>query len=154
MAPAKAGEWVDQPVGFVDFPASVFSLAGVPVPASLEAESLLAALQGEPWAGREHVFAEHGRDGILRETEFMTMVRCHDYKLVHFLDEPFGQLFDLANDPGETQNLWDDPAATDKKRELLDVLREWRIRSRYKTREWTADRTSGSTAIPITSKAC
>jgi len=43
---------------------------------------------------RPYVFAEHGRDGVLRETEFMTMVRGREWKLVHFLDEPFGQLFD------------------------------------------------------------
>jgi hypothetical protein len=36
-------------------------------------------------------------------------------------------------------NLWDDPAARDKKRELLDVLREWRIRSAYHTRTWAED---------------
>ena len=31
----------------------------------------------------------------------MTMVRGKDWKLVHFLGEPYGQLFDLVNDPGE-----------------------------------------------------
>jgi arylsulfatase len=113
---------------------AILELAGVPVPESAEAESLLPALRGEPWEGRPYVFTEHGRDGILRETEFMTMVRSREWKLVHFLDEPFGQLFDLRHDPWETNNLWDDAAHDDKKRELLDVLREWRIRSRYRTR--------------------
>jgi arylsulfatase len=86
--------------------------------------------------GRQYVFAEHGRDGILREAAFMTMVRSREWKLVHFLDEPFGQLFDLVHDPGEVHNLWDDPAAAEARRHLLDVLREWRIRSAYHTREW------------------
>jgi arylsulfatase A-like enzyme len=64
------------------------------------------------------------------------MVRSRAWKLVHFLDEPFGQLFDLINDPGETRNRWDDPTAASKKQELLDTLREWRIRSQYHTRAW------------------
>jgi arylsulfatase A-like enzyme len=66
----------------------------------------------------------------------MTMIRTHDWKLVHFLEEPFGQLFDLVRDPREVVNLWDDPAHTGKKQELLDRIREWRIRSQYHTRNW------------------
>ncbi|MCJ7551146.1 MAG: DUF4976 domain-containing protein, partial [Anaerolineae bacterium] len=69
----------------------------------------------------------------------MTMVRSRDWKLVHFLDAAEGQLFDLANDPGEIRNLWDDPVVAEKKHELLDVLREWRIRSGYRTRGWAEE---------------
>ena len=85
------------------------------------------------------VFSEQGRDGTLRETAFMTMVRTPDWKLVHFLAEPFGQLFDLAADPAEVHNLWDYPASAGHKRALLDTLREWRIRSQYQTRDWGRD---------------
>ena len=131
----------------MDIGPALLELAGIPLPETMEAQSLLPALQGEPWDGREYVFAEHGRDGILQETEFMSMVRSREWKLVHFMERhkngerhsygaPFGQLFDLANDPGEIHNLWDDAAYVEKKRELLDVLREWRIRSQYHTRRW------------------
>jgi arylsulfatase A-like enzyme len=123
----------------MDVGPAILELAGVEVPTAMEARSLLPALRGEAWAGREYVFAEHARDGILRETEFMTMVRSQDWKLVHFLGEEAGQLFDLQTDPGEVHNLWDSPAHQEKKRALLDVLREWRIRSRYQTRDWSAD---------------
>ena len=97
---------------------------------------------GETWDGRDYVFAEHGRDGILQETEFMTMVRNQDWKLVHFVDAgpptpvDYGQLFDLRNDPGETHNLWDDPAYAERRAELLAVLREWRIHSQNRSRNW------------------
>ena len=134
----KGGRTLDGLCQQMDIGPAILELAGAPVPENLEAESLLPALQGEPWAARSYVFSEHSEDGILQETEYMTMVRSRDWKLVHFLDEPFGQLFDLANDPGEVHNLWDDPAAAaaDAKRELLDTLREWRIRSQYHTRDW------------------
>ena len=100
----------------------------------MEAESLLPALEGDDsWAPREYVFAEHGRDGILQETEFMSMVRDEDWKLVHFVDWPDGQLFDLRNDPGEVDNLWADPQHAGKKEELLGVLRDWRISSGART---------------------
>jgi arylsulfatase len=123
----------------MDLGPTILELAQIEVPETFEAQSLLPALEAETnWTGRDVVFAEHGRDGILRETDFMTMVRSKDWKLVHFLDEPFGQLFDLVNDPGEKVNLWDEPTHTDKKQELLALLREWRIRSAYTTRTWTA----------------
>ncbi|MEZ4719739.1 MAG: sulfatase-like hydrolase/transferase [Caldilineaceae bacterium] len=133
------GRTVDDLCQLMDIGPTILDLAGVPVPESMEAQSLLPALAGISWEPRPYVFAEHSRDGILQETEFMTMVRSRTWKLVHFLDEPFGQLFDLINDPGEMHNLWDDPAYADKRRELLDVLREWRIRSQYHTRAWAAD---------------
>ena len=68
----------------------------------------------------------------------MTMVRTDKWKLVHFVDWPDGQLFDLSADPGETHNLWDDPSTADTKQELLDVLRDWRIRSDVNTARWAA----------------
>jgi arylsulfatase A-like enzyme len=123
----------------MDVGPAILELAGLSVPEGFEAQSLLPALRGEPWSGRSYVYAEHGRDGILRETEFMTMVRGPQWKLVHFLDEPFGQLFDLRRDPEERHNLWNDPSAADAKQELLDVLREWRIRSAWQARDWAAD---------------
>ena len=45
------------------------------------------------------MIAEHGRDGILTNTDFMTMVHNQYWKLVHFVNESFGQLFNLKADP-------------------------------------------------------
>ncbi len=132
----EGGRRVDALCQMMDIGPTILELAGVPIPSSMEAISLGPALRGEAWEGRPYVFAEHGRDGILRETEFMTMVRSRDWKLVHFLDAPEGQLFDLAHDPDEQHNLWDEPTADEKRRDLLGVLREWRIRSAYHTRGW------------------
>ena len=134
-----AGKAVDALCQQMDLGPTILELAGVPTPDTLEAIPLLAALQGEEWEGRDYVFAEQAQDGILTDAKFMTMVRDHNWKLVHFLDQPFGQLFDLQNDPDEVRNLWDDPAHAEKKRELLAVLREWRIRSQYETSEWCAE---------------
>jgi arylsulfatase A-like enzyme len=79
-------------------------------------------------AGRKAVFAEHSADNILKEIEFITMVRTRDWKLVHYLDQPWGEMYDLGNDPGEMRNLWNDPAYDDVRRELLRTLHDWRIR--------------------------
>ncbi|MFT5375480.1 MAG: arylsulfatase, partial [Candidatus Latescibacterota bacterium] len=122
----------------MDIGPALLELAEVKPAPTMEARSLLPALKGEPWQPREYVFAEHGRDAILQETEFMTMVRSANWKLVHFVDCPEGQLFDLQNDPDEINNLWEDLAHADKKRQLLDVLRDWRISSDVHTAGWSA----------------
>ncbi len=126
----KPGSQVDALCQWMDIAPVILELAGVEPPDSFETESLTPALRGEPWAGRDYVFAEQVRDGILTDTAFMTMVRSRTHKLVHFLDEPEGQLFDLVTDPDELRNLWDDDAHVGVKQKLLDVLREWRVRSR------------------------
>ena len=121
----------------MDLGPTILELAGIPIPETLEAMSMHAALEGKPWDGRDYVFAEQAKDGILTHAEFMTMVRSIDWKLVHFLDDPCGQLFDLANDPDELENLWDKPEFSSQKQGLLAVLREWHIRSQLQTAAWS-----------------
>jgi arylsulfatase len=121
---------------WMDLGPTILELAGVEPPESIEAESLVPVLEREDVVGRDYVFSEHGRDGILQEIEFMTMVRSQDWKLVHFLDEPFGQLFDLRRDPKENQNLWDYPAYHDKKTEMLGVMRDWLLASNVRSANW------------------
>lgn len=135
----QGGRQVDGLCQQMDIGPALLELADVLPPEHMEAKSLLPALKGEDWRPREIVFAEHGRDGILEETEFMTMARTDEWKLVHFLDEPFGQLFNLKRDPDETRNLWDDPNSQEAKRKLLDALLHWRMRSGYQTRRLFED---------------
>ena len=129
------GRMIDDLCQHMDIGPAILELANVALPEGMEVCSLLPALRGEAWQPRDVVFAEHGRDGILQEAEFVTMVCTQEWKLVHFLDEPFGQLFNLVSDPGETRNLWEDPAYAEEKERLLALLGEWRIRSAYQTRE-------------------
>ncbi len=129
------GRSLPQICSLFDLGPTILELAGLDVPESFEACSLLHALEGEQWQGRDAVYAEHSRDGLL-PTDYMTMVRTAEWKLVHFFDEPFGQLFDLANDPQEINNLWDDPARAGMKQELLQKLLAWRIRSGLTTKDW------------------
>ncbi len=133
------GRTIDGLCQQMDIAPALLELAGVSVPRTMEARSLLPALRGEAWDGRDHVFAEHPRDGILQTTDFMTMVRSRDWKLVHFLGESFGQLFDLVQDPDEVRNLWNEPSAETEKQKLIKVLLEWHICSQYHTQDWSKD---------------
>ena len=133
----EGGRRVEALVQQMDLGPTILQWAGLPVPEHWEAQSLAAALDpsGE-FAGRDYVYCEQARDGILTGCQFMTMVRDTTHKLVHFLDEPHGQLFDLKADPDELQNLWNQPAAAPHQQRLLDELREWRIRSGLRTKDW------------------
>ncbi|RJT07885.1 sulfatase [Halococcus sp. IIIV-5B] len=131
---------VEDLVSLFDLGPTVLEIADAPIDDTLEAESLIPALQGEAsWTGRDHIFAEHARDGILQETEFMTMIRSEDWKFVHFVDYDEGQLFDLSEDPSETENLWDDPAVSDVKQEFHERLLNWRIEGGVQTADWTEE---------------
>ncbi len=132
------GKTIDGLCQQMDIGPAILEMAQAEVPQGLEAKSLLPAIESKPWSPRDFVYAEQAQDGILTGTQFMTMIRSTDWKLVHFLDEAWGQLFDLKNDPNEINNLWDQPDYIEKKRELLANLREWRIRSGYQTSNWSA----------------
>ena len=135
----EGGRRIEELCQLFDLGPTILELAETPVPESMEAESLLPALDGADWDGRDYVFAEHARDGILRGTAFMTMIRSDEWKLVHFVDSDEGQLFDLAADPDERTNLWDDPSVREKRDELLDRILAWRIESGVRTADWSAD---------------
>lgn len=129
------GKKVDGLVQQFDLAPAILELAGVDIPAKWDAESILPQLEGKTTEGREYVFAEHGKDWkefVFTGTELMTMVRSKKWKLVHYLGEDYGELYDLVSDPEEKVNLWDDPEHKLKKEELLKVLMDWRIESEYR----------------------
>jgi len=136
----EGGRRVEELCQLFDLGPTVLELAGVEPDETMAAESLVPALDGdEDWEGREAVYAEHSRDGTLRGTDFMTMVRTEDWKLVHFVDHEEGQLFDLTADPEEENNLWNDPDVQNKKQDLLTRMLEWRIETGLQSGDWAAE---------------
>jgi arylsulfatase A-like enzyme len=124
------GRQIDALCQQMDIGPALLELAGLTPPTDWQAESLLPLLHGEPTAtGRERVFSEHPRDGILTGTAMMTMVRERDWKLVHYVDSSAGELYDLRADPQEQINRWGQPAYADRQHALLDALLKWRITS-------------------------
>ena len=123
---------------WIDLAPTIFEFAGLDVPPGFEGISMGPALAGSADArGRSHVFCEQSREDMMGlEWDFMTMVRDRRWKLVRLLDSDEGQLFDLESDPGETRNLWSDPACAAERRRLSEVLTDWLVRSHYQTSDW------------------
>jgi arylsulfatase A-like enzyme len=133
----SGGRRVDHLCQQFDIAPVIFHYAGLTPPADWEAKSLMPYIEGESDEPlREYVFAEQIRDGILTGTDFMTMVRSKDWKLVHYLDDKNqGELYNLKDDPGEHRNLWYDESFQEKKKEMEDVLLRWRMYSDISTQD-------------------
>jgi arylsulfatase A-like enzyme len=110
----------------MDIAPMLLKFAGLETPAESSAISALDVATGKR-PGREAVFAEHTADNLLRGVNHVTMIRTTDWKLVNYLDQDWGELYDLRADPEETKNLWSLPEYADTIAELLALPDEgWR----------------------------
>ena len=66
---------------------------------------------------RDHVIVENRH--TLTNVHLRTYVDGR-YKITVYRKYPDGELFDLAEDPGELNNLWHDPQAAEVKCRLLE----------------------------------
>jgi arylsulfatase A-like enzyme len=126
----------DALASLMDIGPTILELAGLPVPAWMDARTLMPIVRREAVALRPFVIAEHFRDLILTATERMTMIRDERWKLVQFQDSDEGQLFDLATDPDEIRNAWDEPSAHAIKQALIDRIDRWRSATADSASAW------------------
>jgi len=100
----------------IDYAPTFLSAAGIEVPGYMQGLD-----QWECWTGgkgpvRDHVIVENRHE----PTRVHARTYVDDrYKLTVYRDRDEGELLDLGEDPGETRNLWDDPAKRDLKLEIL-----------------------------------
>lgn len=99
----------------VDLAPTLLDFAGLTVPGEMQGLSQWSNWQGGPKA-RDFVLCEN------RHNPHMPHVETYidrDHKVSVYREADYGELFDLANDPGEISNLWDDPEAQALKARLL-----------------------------------
>ena len=68
-------------------------MANVKPNQTFEAISLNPALEGKRFDGRDHVFCEQAGDVNMTGASYLTMVRSHTHKLVHFHGSNEGPAF-------------------------------------------------------------
>jgi len=121
---AKPGSVCDTPVVSMDFYPTMLALAGLPVQPKLHADgvSLLPLLRGEgqlkPRALYWHLPHYHGSTWTPRAS-----IRDGDFKLIAFYHHDKVELYNLAADPGEKNDLSDTNVAMTKA--LRAKLRAW-----------------------------
>jgi arylsulfatase A-like enzyme len=94
----------------MDISATVLDRARIEPASGMQAKSLLPALDGH--AVRDTVFIQYDHQasnpGTNEPARVHTLIDGR-YRLSVFHGTGWGELYDLQNDPGEFDNLWDDP---------------------------------------------
>jgi arylsulfatase len=143
-----AGERRPELVSWLDLCPTFLALAGLPPLPANQGLDLLPLARGDAdaptrgWALCEYRNSGHPYDPPVHAT----MLRRDDHKLVVYHGPPSttrprtGELYDLASDPQELRNRWDDPAYSSTRVELerflLDVLVATEDRSQPREAFW------------------
>lgn len=114
-----AGSETDSLASLIDLPPTFLRAAGQSVPATMQGMDLAPVFRDATASVRDHVLIEFRHQPAALYLK--TLVEA-DHKLTLFLGQPFGELYNLKADPGETRNLWDDPDSFALREELLRKL--------------------------------
>ncbi|MFC1452941.1 sulfatase-like hydrolase/transferase [Verrucomicrobiota bacterium] len=103
----------------VDLTPTVLGLIGQTVPPGIDGTDCSAMLRGEKASTRDAAVIECVDDphGLRLKT-----VVTRDRKLTVYHGRPFGELYDLASDPGEMTNHWADPTYAGDRQALIARL--------------------------------
>jgi len=129
--PGAVGEGVRKNalVELTDIAPTLLDYAGLDKGPKMVGRSLRNLLEGDADSHRKHVRCEYyralsllapGRGGW--EGSYATMVRTDRHKLVVYHGHETGELFDLQEDPGEFENLWDCPEHAATRFDLMKVM--------------------------------
>ncbi len=120
-----AGEHTAAIASNIDISATILDRTRVAPYAGLQGRSLLPVIAGDDSQGREAAFVQY--DHQRPNPAFGGVPRIHTlverrWRLSVFAGVEWGELYDLANDPGEFVNLWDNPESREVKARLIEQL--------------------------------
>jgi arylsulfatase A-like enzyme len=122
---ARTGVSTDALFGTLDIGASIMKRAGLGSFNGMQGRSFLPVIDGSDKKGRDAVLIEYGSQravpGGTPETLMRTLVTGR-HRITYYRGVPWGELYDLVDDPNEMFNLWDDPAAAKVKAEMTEAL--------------------------------
>jgi arylsulfatase A-like enzyme/Flp pilus assembly protein TadD len=118
-----AGRVVDRVVSHVDVLPTILDMAGLPVPESVQGESLVPLIAGRAGDRDRTVYSESLYPLLHYGWAPLRALRSERFKLI---DAPRAELYDLAHDPAEEENLGGrDP---NRAEEMAAALRDLRHR--------------------------
>lgn len=135
---ASRGAQIDRVTEAVDVMPTILECLGLEVPVECDGESLKPFLEGDEsasWRTEAHFeldFRYFGEGpatpilGLQPDQCTFAVLRGERYKYVHFTALP-ALLFDMQQDPGELENLADDPNHRDIMLEMTQRMLSWRM---------------------------
>ena len=115
----RGGQAEDHLVLNIDMAPTFLDLAGVPVPPAMQGRSWRPLWEEQAGAGwrRAFFYAYYFERGF--GTPFVTAVRTEQAKLIRYPGhDEWSELFDLAADPFELNNVWAKPESTELRKQL------------------------------------
>ncbi len=103
----------------VDLAPTFLSFADLPIPPRMSGVDQKGVWLGNQEQARDHVVIENRHEPTTIHVKTYVDSR---FKLTVYYNQPYGELFDLKNDPGEFKNLWNDPESQTLKAELIKRL--------------------------------
>ncbi|MEW2921186.1 sulfatase [Muricauda sp. ANG21] len=116
----------------LDFAQTFLEAAGAAVPNDMQGENLMPIFTGnlEQW-NRENVYYHYYEYPAEHAVKRHYGMANKQYKLIHFYhDVDEWELYDLAKDPHEMQNVYDDPAYAEIREKLKEELKALRVKYR------------------------
>ncbi len=114
-----SGRRIPALVESIDVLPTVLELLNIPIPEGVQGRSLVATIEGKPGLQR----------AVHAEFPTIKMIRTDRWKLVHYVRAPYGELYDLREDPHELYNRFADPGAAAARTEMQAMLADWFIDS-------------------------
>ena len=123
---AKPGITIPQPVSNIDTYATVLGMLGIAAPAGWKHEGVdfSPLLRGKKFTPHDAIFGQYDLHNEARAN--MRMIRTREWKLIrHHFTNSFDELYNLKNDPGETNNLYGVASARRSRERLQSTLTRW-----------------------------
>lgn len=121
-----AGTVREEMVLDIDLAPSFLDLAGVPAPPGLQGKSVLPLAKASDPSFRKEWYYEYYEWPNPEGVRPHRGIRTEQHKLIHYVEQNDFELYDLARDPGETQNLYGLPQYSSLQGELLSRLENLR----------------------------
>lgn len=103
----------------VDLPVTFLNMTGLKTPRCMTGIDQSQVWLGRKERAREHIIVENHHEPTTIHLKTYVNDR---YKITVYLNQRYGELFDLQKDPQEISNLWNDPDYTELKADLIMKL--------------------------------
>ena len=130
----RRGDQVHDLVSLMDLGPTILEAAGISAPTYLEGSSLIPySVPGAQIVPRDYVYCEDN---------YQIMIRSKTHKMVYYIGQKNGELYDLESDPTELWNRWSDDKYREIKTTMKEQLMEWLAASNYWHSGYKRDRST------------